>query len=181
MLSSNHLCLSTPCFFSRLFLFLFSHTGLLRPLLLVLVFYNAKAFNQDLSSWNVSQVQDMTQMFGLTLSFDQSLCGHWLQTSAPRSEWVSSAIIAPCNTCLYNDGTTINSVTCQCGDTVCTRGTGRVCVVDGNDVGQCSLCPTTLIHFEGKCQTKSAAVEALLADVADEVVQGAWDHSASSC
>ena len=30
-----------------------SHTGLLRPLLL-LVFYHAYAFNQDLSSWNVA-------------------------------------------------------------------------------------------------------------------------------
>ena len=35
-----------------------SHTGLLRPLLL-LVFNNAKAFNQDLSSWNVGKVTTM--------------------------------------------------------------------------------------------------------------------------
>ena len=39
-------------------LFLSSHTGLLRPLLL-LVFREASAFNQDLSSWNVGKVTTM--------------------------------------------------------------------------------------------------------------------------
>ena len=39
-------------------LFLSSHTGLLRPLLL-LVFTSASAFNQDLSSWNVGKVTTM--------------------------------------------------------------------------------------------------------------------------
>ena len=39
-------------------LFLSSHTGILRPLLL-LVFFDASVFNQDLSSWNVGKVTTM--------------------------------------------------------------------------------------------------------------------------
>ena len=49
-----------PYWCPPLSLFLSSHTGLLRPLLL-LVFSDASAFNQDLSSWNVGKV---TTMYG---------------------------------------------------------------------------------------------------------------------
>ena len=49
-----------PYWCPPLSLFLSSHTaGLLRPLLLLLVFYRASAFNQDLSSWNVGEVTTM--------------------------------------------------------------------------------------------------------------------------
>ena len=47
-----------PYWCPPLSLFLSSHTGLLRPLLL-LVFYDARSFNQDLSSWNVGKVTTM--------------------------------------------------------------------------------------------------------------------------
>ena len=47
-----------PYWCPPLSLFLSSHTGLLRPLLL-LVFESASAFNQDLSSWNVGKVTTM--------------------------------------------------------------------------------------------------------------------------
>ena len=52
-------------------LFLSSHTGLLRPLLLV--FYGASAFNQDLSSWNVGEVTNMYNMFRDASAFNQDL------------------------------------------------------------------------------------------------------------
>ena len=40
------------------------------------MFYNAAAFNADLSGWNVSRVTDMTGMFQGAASFQQNL-GTW--------------------------------------------------------------------------------------------------------
>jgi len=34
------------------------------------MFYNAYKFNQDLSNWNVSKVEDMTSMFNGALVFN---------------------------------------------------------------------------------------------------------------
>jgi surface protein len=37
------------------------------------MFYSATAFNQNISSWNVSQVTDMTAMFSNTKAFNQNI------------------------------------------------------------------------------------------------------------
>ena len=38
------------------------------------LFYGAESFNQDVSTWNVSNVEDMSFLFARSLSFNQNLC-----------------------------------------------------------------------------------------------------------
>merc|ERR1712032_1317700 len=49
------------------------------------MFYKATAFNRDLSKWDVSSVQDMDSMFSYAISFEQKLCGAaWVHSKASK-------------------------------------------------------------------------------------------------
>ena len=49
------------------------------------MFYQASAFNQDLSEWDVAQVTDMDNMFNGATYFDQVLCGEaWLNSETNK-------------------------------------------------------------------------------------------------
>merc|ERR1719198_1913612 len=49
------------------------------------MFYDARSFNQDLSNWDVSRVVDMQGMFADASSFQQTLCGAaWVNSKASK-------------------------------------------------------------------------------------------------
>jgi surface protein len=41
---------------------------------MIAMFFQASSFNQDLSNWDVSRVEDMSDMFSEAASFHQNLC-----------------------------------------------------------------------------------------------------------
>ena len=51
------------------------------------VFYDASAFNQDLSKWDVSAVTNMRSMFYGASAFKHKLCGvAWVQSKADKTD-----------------------------------------------------------------------------------------------
>ena len=48
------------------------------------MFAKTKAFNQDISAWDLSSVTDMTQMFDSAVAFNQNLCP-WASNSPQLS------------------------------------------------------------------------------------------------
>ena len=56
------------------------------------MFYQAKVFNQDLSKWDVSKVTEMMGMFRDASAFNRKLCGDaWLQSTADKSDIFSGS------------------------------------------------------------------------------------------
>ena len=48
------------------------------------MFEHASSFNVDLSKWDVSSVNSMIQMFASASSFEQTLCGAWMDSKAEK-------------------------------------------------------------------------------------------------
>ena len=54
------------------------------------MFQEAKAFNGDISGWDVAKVANMTQMFASS-GFAQTLCGAWIEPAGKAADIFSQS------------------------------------------------------------------------------------------
>eukprot|EP00968_Pinguiococcus_pyrenoidosus_P020330 scaffold2343_cov173-Pinguiococcus_pyrenoidosus.AAC.1 len=76
------------------------------------MFYNASAFNQDISAWDTSRVRDMSDMFADADAFNRVLCFNL------------TALQSPTNTSLIADGSDGQVFDESCTDCPCAFRSG---------------------------------------------------------